>query len=85
VVARRSARLVKKATHRTPAITTAQNLLMQKLGLLSAAEVVLDDLERYSKLFTEGLSKEQVLMIQDLFMHHVPEPELEEIVEEKQA
>jgi hypothetical protein len=55
--------LAKKATHRTPAITTAQNLLMQKLGLLSAAEVVPDDLERYSKLFTEGLSKEQVLMI----------------------
>jgi hypothetical protein len=76
---------VKKAAHRTPVIVAAQNLLMRKLGLLSTAEVVPDDLERYSKLFAKGLSEEQVLMIQDLFMHRVPEPKPEEAVVEEEA
>jgi hypothetical protein len=47
---------------------------MRKLGLLREVEVLPDDLDRYSKLFMEGLLEEQVQMIQELFMHHVPEP-----------
>jgi hypothetical protein len=44
---------------------------MCKLGFLSSSEVVADDLDRYAKLFIEGLLEEEVSMIQDLFMHHV--------------
>jgi hypothetical protein len=55
-------------------VAVAQNLLMRKLGLLREVEVLPDDLDRYSKLFMEGLLEEQVQMIQELFMHHVPEP-----------
>jgi hypothetical protein len=62
-----------------------QNLLMRKLGLLSTADVVVDDLECYMKLFAEGLTEHQVLMIQDLFMDYVPAPKPNEAVVEEEA
>jgi hypothetical protein len=52
-------------------VAATQNLLMKKLGLISRAKVEAADLERYMKLFAEGLLEEQVRMIQDLFMDHV--------------
>jgi hypothetical protein len=58
---------------------------MRKLGLLTAAEVLPDDLDRYSKLFMLGLSKEQVLTIQELFMHHVFNPDPTDAVVEDEA
>jgi hypothetical protein len=64
---------------------------MRKLGLLPFFKFTADNLDRYAKLFTEGLSEEQVRMIQDLFMQHVPEsepepePEPEEAVVDEEA
>jgi hypothetical protein len=77
-VSRHSARLAKKAAHQTPIVATTQNMLMMKLGLLTTAKVLPDDLDCYSKLFMEAMSEEQVIMTQDLFMHHVPDLELTE-------
>jgi hypothetical protein len=82
VVPRRSSYLVKKVDHRTLAVAAAQNLLMRKLKLLSSFEVAADDLDRYAKLFEEGLSEDQVQMIQDLFMSHVAAPEVSVVDEE---
>jgi hypothetical protein len=82
VVPRRSSYLAKKVDHRTLAVAAAQNLLMRKLKLLSSFEVAADDLDRYAKLFEEGLSEDQVRMIQDLFMSHVAALEVSVVDEE---
>jgi hypothetical protein len=47
--------------------------------------VVADDLKRYTKLFAEGLTEDQLVMIQDLFVDHVPASEPNEVVVEEEA
>jgi hypothetical protein len=51
-----SSRLAKKAFHLTPALATAQNVLMKKLGLSIEGKLEAVDFERYVCLFNEGLS-----------------------------
>jgi hypothetical protein len=48
-------------------VATAQNLLMKKLGFIGAQQMEAADFEQYLRTFKEGLSIEQVKMIQDLF------------------
>jgi hypothetical protein len=77
-----SARLVKKAANRTPAVFAAKNLLMRKLKLLEVQNKIdSTDLDRYIRLFAEGLSEVQAQMIRELFMDHVSAPLLVELVD----
>jgi hypothetical protein len=62
----RSVRLAKKACNLTPAIVTAQNVLIRKLGLASGPQMDTSDFEKYIMLFHEGLSKEQAKMVAEL-------------------
>jgi hypothetical protein len=41
---------------------------MKKLRLISSVKMETGDLERYRKLFAEGLSEDQKRMISELFM-----------------
>jgi hypothetical protein len=67
--------VAKKALHRTSPVAGAQNLLMCKLDLLSREEMGLEDFDRYTKLFIDGLTEEQTKIIVELFMDYVPSPE----------
>jgi exonuclease III len=69
---RRSTRLVKKAMQDTPAVVTTQNVLMLKLGLSTGQQLQTANLDKYLKLFQEGLSLEQVQLIHDMFSGTVP-------------
>jgi hypothetical protein len=81
-VPRHSACLAKKATNRTPAVVAAQSLLVCKLGFLQAQnEIQSTNFDRYIQLFAEGLKEEQAQAIMELFMDHVPPPELAESVD----
>jgi hypothetical protein len=60
--------VAKKIVHRTTALTTAQNVLMRKLGIFGESQLEASNFERYLKLFNEGLTEEQVKLIKELFM-----------------
>jgi hypothetical protein len=55
-----------------PTVVTSQNVFMRKLGLAGVDHVESSDFGRYLHLFIEGLSKEQVQLICELFMSLVP-------------
>jgi hypothetical protein len=80
-VSRCSARLAKKACNHVLVVAVAQNVLMRKLGIAKDQHVESDNFEAYLKLFMDGLSKEQVWMIKELFAGAVPDMFLAEGVE----
>jgi hypothetical protein len=67
-----SMRLAKKVVHQTSAVMPTQNLLMCKLGLLPR-EMRTEDFDKYTQLFFDGLTEEQVKIIDELFMDYVVE------------
>jgi hypothetical protein len=80
---RHSKRLATKAVHRTPAVVAAHNLLMHKPGLLPWEEMRMEDIDKYTQLFFDGLSEEQVRIIGELFMDYTPPSEAGELVVEE--
>jgi hypothetical protein len=80
-VPQQSACLAKKVINLTVVVAVAQKLLMRKLGLLqSQNEIESVNFDHYIKLFAEGLSEVQPQLIRELFMDHVPAPELAKLV-----
>jgi hypothetical protein len=67
--------LARKACRHTPIVAAAQNILMKKLCIIGAQQLATEDFKKYLKIFKEGLSVEQVKMIQDLFGEHEPHVE----------
>lgn len=65
---RRSTRLAKKASRRTPAAVAAQNVLMKKLNITKDAPPEANDIGAYITAFRNGLTEEQVRLIEDLFV-----------------
>jgi hypothetical protein len=80
-----SACLTNKASHWTPIGPATQNLLRHKLGLLLSTDLEAANLERYIMMFAEELPEEQVHMIQELIMDHIPTLEAGEMVVEEEA
>jgi hypothetical protein len=54
---------------------------MCKLGLATHEHIKTTDFDWYLEVFKEGLSTEQVALIQELFMHHPPPSAEEEMVD----
>jgi hypothetical protein len=73
--------LAKKAGRKVPTVAAAQNVLMERLGLVARQHVESDDFNTYINLFRDGMSEEQAHIIDDLFMDKPPAP-TEEVVEE---
>jgi hypothetical protein len=71
-VPRRSSHLARKACGCTPAVPVAQNILMKKLNIPVAQQLEAVDFEQYLRTFKDGLSVEQVKMIQYLFGEQEP-------------
>ncbi|OEL29004.1 hypothetical protein BAE44_0009977 [Dichanthelium oligosanthes] len=69
---RRSNRLAKKAMRRLPSVTTAQNLLIRKMGLAADDELEPSDFDRYAQIYKDGLTEEQTRLIRELFSHLGP-------------
>jgi hypothetical protein len=61
-----NSRLAKKVFHRTSVVTTAQNMLMKKLGLSNKDQLQSIDFEKYIQLFDEGLMERQSQLILEL-------------------
>lgn len=72
---RRSIRLAKKSKNRTLALAAAQNVLMRKLGLTTEGPPENEDFCKYIQVFREGLTEQQVQLIQELFYAYVPTAE----------
>jgi hypothetical protein len=62
----------KKAMNHPPATVVAQNLLMQKLGLMAKDQLTDESFNKLVKMFNDDLSENQVEKIAEIFMAHVP-------------
>jgi hypothetical protein len=82
LVPQQSARLAKKAHNQTSVVVATQNLLICKVSLLEAQnQIETTDFDQYMQLFAEGLIEAQAQMTGELFMNHVPVPDLADIDE----
>jgi hypothetical protein len=61
-------------------VVATQNLLICKVSLLEAQnQIETTDFDQYMQLFVEGLIEAQAQMTGELFMNHVPVPDLANI------